>query len=199
MSSIKSTQIDGDVSVSRNAAVGGDVTVQGKTHLKGNVKIEGWLEAKNIKAASKGLFTTIEKLKAAYPFPHDGWWALVGLSLPAPIYVGDGGEWVPTGQTGGNPSIDSGKFNEAVEKLQEDITKLQDDVSDIEDKNNSQDTNLTTLGNSVNSLQEQVNTTKDTANKASAKANEVGNQLNDFKGTKCLGKRPGQDLVRSFA
>ena len=46
MSSIKSTQIDGDVSVSRNAAVGGDVTVQGKTHLKGNVKIEGWLEAK---------------------------------------------------------------------------------------------------------------------------------------------------------
>ena len=29
MSSIKSTQIDGDVSVSRNAAVGGDVTVQG--------------------------------------------------------------------------------------------------------------------------------------------------------------------------
>ena len=49
MSSIKSTQIDGDVSVSRNAAVGGDVTVQGKTHLKGNVKIEGWLEAKNIK------------------------------------------------------------------------------------------------------------------------------------------------------
>lgn len=184
MSSIKSTQIDGDVSVSRNAAVGGDVTVQGKIHLKGNVKIEGWLEAKNIKAASKGLFTTIEKLKAAYPFPHDGWWALVGLSLPAPIYVGDGGEWVPTGQTGGNPSIDSGKFNEAVEKLQEDITKLQDDVSDIEDKNNSQDTNLTTLGNSVNSLQEQVNTTKDTANKASAKANEVGNQLNDFKGTK---------------
>lgn len=46
MSSIKSTQIDGDVSVSRNAAVGGDVTVQGKTHLKGNVKIEGWIEAK---------------------------------------------------------------------------------------------------------------------------------------------------------
>ena len=116
MSSIKSTQIDGDVSVSRNAAVGGDVTVQGKTHLKGNVKIEGWIEAKNIKAANKGLFTTIEKLKAAYPFPHDGWWALVGLSLPAPIYVGDGGEWVATGQTGGNPSIDSGKFNEAVEK-----------------------------------------------------------------------------------
>lgn len=34
MSSIKSTQIDGDVSVSRNAAVGGDVTVQGKIHLK---------------------------------------------------------------------------------------------------------------------------------------------------------------------
>ena len=67
MSSIKSTQIDGDVSVSRNAAVGGDVTVQGKTHLKGNVKIEGWLEAKNIKAASKGLQATHRHLVGKQP------------------------------------------------------------------------------------------------------------------------------------
>ena len=114
--SYESKHIDGDVSVGRNTAIGGDATVQGKTHLKGNVMVDGWLEAKNIKGVSKGLFTTIEKLKAAYPLPHDGWWALVGVSLPAPIYVGDGGEWVPTGQSGGNPTIDSGQYNEAVEK-----------------------------------------------------------------------------------
>ena len=150
--SYESKHIDGDVSVGRNTAIGGDATVQGKTHLKGNVMVDGWLEAKNIKGVSKGLFTTIEKLKAAYPLPHDGWWALVGVSLPAPIYVGDGGEWVPTGQSGGNPTIDSGQYNEAVEKLQEDITKLQDDITDIEARNKAQDTNLTTLGDSVNSV-----------------------------------------------
>lgn len=182
--SYESKHIDGDVSVGRNTAIGGDATVQGKTHLKGNVMVDGWLEAKNIKGVSKGLFTTIEKLKAAYPLPHDGWWALVGVSLPAPIYVGDGGEWVPTGQSGGNPTIDSGQYNEAVEKLQEDITKLQDDITDIEARNKAQDTNLTTLGDSVNSLQDQVNTTKDTANKANNKANEVGSQLNSFKESK---------------
>ena len=136
--SYESKHIDGDVSVGRNTAIGGDATVQGKTHLKGNVMVDGWLEAKNIKGVSKGLFTTIEKLKAAYPLPHDGWWALVGVSLPAPIYVGDGGEWVPTGQSGGNPTIDSGQYNEAVEKLQEDITKLQDDITDIEARNKAQ-------------------------------------------------------------
>lgn len=182
--SYESKHIDGDVSVGRNAAIGGDATVQGKTHLKGNVKVDGWLEAKNIKAANKGLFVTIEKLKAAYPFPHDGWWALVGTSLPAPIYVADGGEWVPTGHSGGNPTIDSGEYNEAIEKLQGDITKLQDDVNDIEGKDKAQDTQLTTLGNSVNSLQGQVNTVKDTAKKASDKANEVSGQLNTFKNSK---------------
>lgn len=182
--SYESKHIDGDVSVGRNTAIGGDATVQGKTHLKGNVVVDGWLEAKNIKGAGKGLYTTVEKLKAAYPFPHDGWWALVGVSLPAPIYVADGGEWVPTGQSGGNPTIDSGQYNEAVEKLQEDITKLQDDITDIEARNKAQDTNLTTLGDSVNSLQDQVNTTKDTANKANNKANEVGSQLNSFKDSK---------------
>ena len=51
MSSIKSTQIDGDVSVSRNAAIGGDVTIQGKTHLKGNVKVEGWLEWRDVQSS----------------------------------------------------------------------------------------------------------------------------------------------------
>lgn len=66
--SYESKHIDGDVSVGRNTAIGGDATVQGKTHLKGNVIVDGWLEAKNIKGVSKGLFTTIEKLKAAYPY-----------------------------------------------------------------------------------------------------------------------------------
>ena len=54
MSSIKSTQVDGDVSVSRNAAIGGDVTIQGKTHLKGNVKVEGGLRLRISNLRIKG-------------------------------------------------------------------------------------------------------------------------------------------------
>lgn len=106
MSSIKTTQIDGDVSIGRNTAIGGGVTVQGSSTIKGNLRVDGWLDAKNIKSANKGLFTTLAKLKEALPHPRDGWWVIVGRSLPGPIYAGDGGEWVATGQNGGSPIID---------------------------------------------------------------------------------------------
>lgn len=184
MSSIKTTQIDGDVSVGRNVAVGGRVTVQGSSQFKGSVKIEGWLDAKNIKGANKGIFTSIEKLKAAYPLPHDGWWAIVGKTLPGPIYVGDGGEWVATGEEGGNPTVDSEQYNEAVAELQGDIALLQQDVKDIEAKDKAQDTQLTTIGGQVNNLQTKLNTVESTANEAKTKANSVGADLASFKATK---------------
>lgn len=175
MSSIKTTQIDGDVSVGRDVAVGGKVTVQGSSQFKGNMKVEGWLDAKNIKGANKGIFTSVDKLKSAYPFPHDGWWAIVGTSLPGPIYVGDGGEWVPTGETGGNPTVDSEQYNEAVAQLQSDISAMQQDIADIEAKDKSQDTTLTTIGNNVNAMQSQLNTVEQTANDANTKATELKN------------------------
>ena len=184
MSSIKTTQIDGDVSVGRNVAVGGRVTVQGSSQFKGSVKIEGWLDAKNIKGANKGIFTSIEKLKAAYPLPHDGWWAIVGQSLPGPIYVGDGGEWVATGEVGGNPTVDSEQYNEAVSELQGDIALMKQDITDIEEKNKAQDTQLTSQGNNINAIQTQVNNVQTTANEAKTKANSVGTELTAFKGTK---------------
>lgn len=114
MSSIKTTHIDGDVSVGRNVAVGGGATVQGDSLLKGNVRVEGWLDADNIRGANKGVFTSVEKLKSAYPRPCDGWWAIVGTSLPGPVYVGDSGEWVPTGGSGGNPTVDGGQSDGCV-------------------------------------------------------------------------------------
>ena len=183
-SSIKTTLIDGDLAVERNATVGGGVTVQGRSQFKGSVKIEGWLDAKNIKGANKGIFTSIEKLKAAYPLPHDGWWAIVGHSLPGPIYVGDGGDWVPTGEEGGNPTVDSEQYNEAVAELQGDIALLQQDVKDIEAKDKAQDTQLTTIGGQVNNLQTKLNTVESTANEAKTKANSVGADLASFKATK---------------
>ena len=105
MSSIKTTQIDGDVSVGRNVAIGGSTTVQGNSQLKGNVKVDGWLEAPNIKAANKGLFQTLEDAKKTYTEPENGWWIIVG-GLPGDIYVGKDGQWISTGEKGGNLDID---------------------------------------------------------------------------------------------
>ena len=152
-SSIKTTLIDGDLAVERNATVGGGVTVQGRSQFKGSVKIEGWLDAKNIKGANKGIFTSIEKLKEAYPTPHDGWWAIVGHSLPGPIYVGDGGDWVATGEEGGNPTVDSEQYNEAVAELQSDITLMKQDIQSLEAVDEGQNTQLTLIGTQINSLQ----------------------------------------------
>lgn len=49
----------------------------------------------------KGMYPTEEKLKEAHPNPKLGDWALVGDSLPAPIYiVSSQGEWIASGAVG---------------------------------------------------------------------------------------------------
>lgn len=105
--SYESRQIDGDLSVGHNTAIGGDAIVRGKTHLQGNVKVDGWLEAKNIKGVSKGLYPTIEALKAAIPSPILGDWAIVGKTIPGSIFHCETkGVWSATGMNGGGGSID---------------------------------------------------------------------------------------------
>lgn len=86
MSLIPTKQIDGDVAVGRNVSAGGDATIQGNVRIGHNLKVEGWLDARNIKGPNKGIFLDVTKLREAYPLPHDGWWALVGNTLPAPLY-----------------------------------------------------------------------------------------------------------------
>lgn len=129
MSSIPITKKDGDVTIGRNARIGGSVSVERNATISGNVKIEGWLDAKNIKGPNKGQFLKVTDLRVAYPMPHDGWWAIVGAALPGDIYIGHGGEWVATGEKGGNPTIDSSQYSAAVEDLQSDITTLSADVT----------------------------------------------------------------------
>ena len=97
MSSIKTTQVDGDVAIGRNVAMGGKLDVAGSATICHNLKVDGWLEARNIKGVNKGVFTSVTKLREAYPTPHDGWLAGVGDSSPFAAYVGDGGDWVATG------------------------------------------------------------------------------------------------------
>lgn len=133
MSSVKTTQLDGDVSVGRNTSIGGSLIIQGGGRVKGTLVIDGWLDAKNIKGSNKGIFTTAEKLREAYPRPHDGWWAIVGNTLPSPIYVGDGGEWVATGESGGTPTLEDtdGALQRAVEEVKEKLTESKKAIEDM--------------------------------------------------------------------
>lgn len=128
--SYKGTKIDGDLSVGRKLAVGGRSIYQGDGHYKSNLRVDGWLDAKNIKGPCKGLFKDVEKLRNAYPNPRNGWWAIVGNAVPAPIYIADSGQWIATGETGGNPSINSDIYDTAIDNIHDKI----DDLSDKIDK-----------------------------------------------------------------
>ena len=56
---------------------------------------------------NKGLFSTVEALQAAVPSPVVGDWAVVGNTIPGPIYqCKTKGTWSATGTTGGGGSVD---------------------------------------------------------------------------------------------
>lgn len=122
---MKNNNFDGDVSVGRNLATGGDANIQGSATIGHNLKVKGWLEADNIKDTCKGMFEAVEKLRLAYPLPKDGWWALVGDSLPAKIYLAEAGEWNASGGTSGLPTLDS----QQLEEILGNFPAMQEDIS----------------------------------------------------------------------
>lgn len=132
MSSVNTTQIDGDVSVGRNVSAGGDATIQGGALVKGNLVVEGWLEAPNMKKEALGLFATEEKLKENYPEPRPGQYAYVGKTLPANLYVEENGEWKDTGTQGGSPELVDYNYEELESKLDKEISDRQ--TADTEHK-----------------------------------------------------------------
>ncbi|MCU6767832.1 hypothetical protein OCV73_02520 [Barnesiella propionica] len=125
MKAIKTTELEGDVSVGRNLTTGGNVTVRGSGVIERDFEVKGWLKARNIKGACKGLFVTEARLNQSYPTPHNGWWAMVGNAIPAAIYRADAGAWVATGETGGNPVLEIENLSE----LESMVTSLQDFIS----------------------------------------------------------------------
>ena len=122
--------VAGDLNVERHITSGGDLTVRGQAKICHDLKVEGWLEAKNIKGPAKGLFGSVTQLEERYPHPQDGWWAMVGESVPAPIYRADGGAWVATGEEGGTPSIDVSEFLQAAIEAVGGATARFDDIVD---------------------------------------------------------------------
>lgn len=124
--SLNNQSIQGNLSVSRDITTGGHLTARGNSVFDHNVIIKGWLDAKNIKGPCKGLYASVEKLEAAYPKAMPGWYALVGDTLPADVYRAEGGEWVGTGEKGG-------EVNLYLDQLEEDVANLDDEVKDIQE------------------------------------------------------------------
>lgn len=128
MSQVKATEIEGDVAIGRHVTAGGDAKVQGNCTVKKGLRVEGWLDAPNIKHPCKGMFRTKDELVETYPEPHNGWWALVGNFLPAPIYVAYGEEWIDTGEVGGNPSVEFEESNEMIAEIYETVVNLRESI-----------------------------------------------------------------------
>lgn len=100
MSSIKTTELEGDLSVGRHLGLGGNANVQGNATIKKNLKVDGWLEAPNIKGMNKGAFVSSDSLCQEYPKPTVGMTAYVGSSAPYSIYIcKTAGKWEDSGET----------------------------------------------------------------------------------------------------
>ena len=119
---IENHSVGGSVAVGRDITVGGRSTIRGNATFDRDVYISGWLNARKIRGAGKGLYETVDKLNSAYPNPENGWFALVGNTLPADIYRAWGGEWVATGQKGGEPVLELAKLTELSESLENEVS-----------------------------------------------------------------------------
>lgn len=184
MSQIKTTEIEGDVAIGRHVTAGGNATIQGNTTVKKNLKVEGWLDARNIKGPNKGIFLDVTKLREAYPLPHDGWWALVGDTLPAPLYIADGGAWVATGESAGNPTIDCQQYNDAVAALDADLKELAKDVSANAQSIEKIRTQINTIGSSVNTLTSDVSGLKNRVSNAETRISTAEGNIQSINNSK---------------
>ncbi len=159
MSSIKTTQIDGDVSVGRNVSLGGKAEIAGSAHIGHNLKVDGWLEAPNIKGANKGVFLTVQALREAYPNPHDGWMAGVGASTPFTAYIGNGGDWVATGGTI-DVTVDTPEVSalrDAVDAFSSEVSSMRDEMADVwEASERALDDIATAKQDAMNAIEEAV-------------------------------------------
>lgn len=123
----KNTSLPRDLSVGHDTTIGRKLDVKGRVSIGHSLTVSGWLDAPNIIGTAKGLFGTEAELKAAYPEPKEGWYAFVGTTLPAELYVVKDGVWTDTGKKAGEPTIKSDYLEGAVEDLQDGLDKETDE------------------------------------------------------------------------
>lgn len=134
---------DGDVTVN------GKVNVGGNARVAGDLRVEGVLDAAKVKQPCKGLFPTAAALNAAYPNPEPGWWAVVGDTVPGPLYRESNGAWAAVLDEddepveGGGTELDLSRVTD----LENDMEQVQEDVEDLESNVQTLQTSLNTLLN----------------------------------------------------
>ena len=165
---IENHSVGGSVAVGRDVTVGGRSTIRGNATFNRDVYISGWLNARNIRGAGKGLYETVDNLKSAYPNPENGWFALVGDTLPADIYRAWGGEWKATGQKGGEPVLEIAKLTELSESLENEVSAR---VAADEALKKAIDAEVTARTNGDKELSDAL--TKEIADREKAIADEV--------------------------
>lgn len=165
---IENHSVGGSVAVGRDVTVGGRSTVRGNATFNRDVYISGWLNARNIRGAGKGLYETVKKLNSAYPNPENGWFALVGNTLPADIYRAWGGVWEATGQKGGEPVLELAKLTELSESLENEVSAR---VAADEALKKAIDAEVTARANGDKELSDAL--TKEIADREKAIADEV--------------------------
>nr|DAP81771.1 MAG TPA: hypothetical protein [Caudoviricetes sp.] len=165
---IENHSVGGSVAVGRDITVGGRSTIRGNATFNRDVYISGWLNARNIRGAGKGLYETVDKLNSAYPNPENGWFALVGNTLPADIYRAWGGKWEATGQKGGEPVLELAKLTELSESLENEVSAR---VAADEALKKAIDAEVTARANGDTELSDAL--TKEIADREKAIADEV--------------------------
>ncbi len=115
----------GDIAVSRGVTVGGDVSVKGGVEVGHDLHVKGWLVSRSHVGAMRGLYLSGESLKKNNPRPRPGWFALVGNTLPAQVWISDGEEWTPTGKTGGTLTL----YSEEIAALKREVSALRQEVA----------------------------------------------------------------------
>lgn len=85
-------------------------TFDGDVNMQNNLTVAGTIRAKGVKQPCMGFFLTLTALTTRWPKPEEGWWAIVGNTIPGEIYrcdLVDGvPTWVDTETTGGPDDID---------------------------------------------------------------------------------------------
>lgn len=165
---IENHSVGGSVAVGRDITVGGRSTIRGNATFNRDVYISGWLNARNIRGAGKGLYETVGNLNSAYPNPENGWFALVGNTLPADIYRAWGGVWEATGQKGGEPVLELAKLTELSESLENEVSAR---VAADEALKKAIDAEVTARANGDKELSDAL--TKEIADREKAIADEV--------------------------
>lgn len=173
-----SKQIVGDVAVGRHVYIGGNANVSGNATIKQNLKVDGWLDAKNIKHTNKGLFPSIDALNEAYPEPELGWYALVGDTIPAEIYIVEDGVWKDSNKESNDLEVTLTNYVTKGE-LQAELTEVTETSNNAITIANEASTQVSAMGDQIASNRSAIATLQSSTGQTDDKVSQLESTLSE--------------------